>query len=844
VTTSAPFSAASGLAARAATAPHAVALHDRDRSLTLEELAGLAGTTARMLAERCGPGSDERPPIPVIVERDVDALVAVHAAMRAGLAFAPIDPALPPAAVDALLARLGRPPVVLGTRPEHRRLVPADTDVLTVATTVDDPLPPQPVEPNDRALVLFTSGSTGHPKGVVIEWWMLATKHQSPRRLRRNTAGLHLPNLAPFHWTAGLGSALDVADGVQVGIIDASLLDPVELLELIDHHRFDQLAMVPSLALQVLDRWPDGRRLESVRRLESYGEALTWEHVPAMRRLVHVDASIATMYGSSEGVHGALGLTIGPDTPLGRGRVPVGFPNEPGRVRVEPMGDAPDAPREIVITGAVAREYLGDPELTAARFGVDADGTRWWRSGDLAEIDADGAYHLIGRVDDLVKIRGRLVEPAEPERVLHELPGIRQAVVLAHTTRGGATRLVGHVELEAAATLTPRQVNARLREHLAPHLVPRPLVRHDRLPRTRTGKVDRVRLLAEPLAPWTDAPARRVHDDIERAVAAIAAEILELDQVHPDDDLWELGLDSLAAVELVAACSELGFGELEPTASLEHPSAAALAALLRSGAPERTSIAVVLNPDGVRPPLHCIPGGGGTALAFHWLARALGDDQPVVVIEAQGLHTPGRPDRTIHAAAMRAVHEIEHRQPEGRLVVAGHSAAGAIAVEAARELARRGRAVHAVLLDTPAPAPDGARGRSRRERISAHLAGRTVPEVLRATVRRAHAERIAVHPGRPTRVTSVRYRAFTLITARALRRHRTVPVTFPVTLLHTAEMRHPDRWHGLAGELDLRLVEGDHLTMLQPPHATGLADQLAAVLDPGLGTTAPEPART
>ena len=109
--------------------------------------------------------------------------------------------------------------------------------------------------------------------------------------------------------------------------------------------------------------------------------------------------------------------------------MPLGYPTCPDRLRLEPIGDdadEDDARYEIVATGTVASGYLGDPALTAARFGTDADGTRWWRTGDLVQRAADGCLSHRGRIDDMVKIRGRLVEPAEPERVLRALPGRRE----------------------------------------------------------------------------------------------------------------------------------------------------------------------------------------------------------------------------------------------------------------------------------------------------------------------------------------------------------------------------------------------------------------------------------
>ncbi|MFO1537454.1 MAG: alpha/beta fold hydrolase, partial [Actinomycetota bacterium] len=807
------------------------------------ELDALVGSVARVIREHwssADAGPSGRPvPLPVVVGRDRWSVVALLAAMRAGVAHVPIAADLPPAALAQLLDRLGRPSVVLGPPGLHLP-VPAGVTLVPAALEVDDPIGPQPVEPDAVAVVLFTSGSTGRPKGVVFSWRNLgALAAQADFRV---AAAEHRGLTAPLHWAGGYSVTVRIGNGRSVSLQPPGPPDPVALLEWLDREQVDLVSVPPSFAAQLVGRWPAGRRLERVRRLNASGEHLLWEHVPGLRALIAPDAVIEGVYGSTEGGSIAVcRMVIGPDHEVESGRIPLGEWELPRRGRLEPVADAGGDLAEIVVAGGVAHGYWDDPELEATQFGRDPDGTRVLRTGDLARIDDRGRLTLAGRVDELVKVRGIRVEPAEVERGFERIAGIRQSVVLAHATDRG-TRLVAHLVLDPGASCTPASVRHTLAERLPPHLVPSPLVVHDDLPRLPNGKIDRQTLRSGPVEPWRTATPRPPRDALEADVLVVCAEVLELDDVGLDDDLWELGLDSLRAVELAGGVSELGWGPFDPSLPLRHVSAAGIAEALREGAagddPYRPSEVVCLtdgSPTGPAPVV-AFPGAGGTATTFVWLARALGPDHAFSVVEAHGLHTPGRPDRTIAAAADRAADLVVTAHPTGPLVLVGHSAGGAVAYETAGRLVGRGRTVRVVLLDVcltarphgagpdapvlPDPpaggtAPTGTRARRRLRRLP-----RRIFDEARLRWR-------TLRPGPPSR-DLVRFRAFGRIGERALREFRPGPPTFPTRLLHVDDRARAD-WTAFVPELDCRVVPGLHLTMLRPPHVDVVAEQVRAL---------------
>jgi acyl-coenzyme A synthetase/AMP-(fatty) acid ligase/thioesterase domain-containing protein len=813
VTPPSPLLVATDLVRRAAAEPIRIAARDERRAVTFAELDALAGTLATTLLEhRAELGPDAY--LPVVCGRDVESVIAMHAAMRAGLPFAPLDASSPPAMLAELLARTGDPRIAVVTRPEQAALLPAVVTVLEVPTGPGVATAPQPVCLEGPGAVLFTSGSTGRPKGVLLDWdgidnGVTVRRGDHPDQDPRGSVLI----TSPFTFLGGFYWVTNMCTGPSLSIADPTAVDPVGLLERIDRERITVVSVVPSLAATIVGRWPDGRRLDSVRVVNTFGEALDWEQVPGLRALFSTDAVIASKYGASEGLSEIFRLTITPTTALGTGPVPLGTPVEPGRVRLQPVGDDPDGPRELAFLGRLARGYLGDPELTAAKFDQDADGTRVFRSGDVATVDADGVYHRIGRLDDLVKIRGKLVEPSEAQRVLRTIPGITTAVVLPQPGPAGAMMLVGHLVLDDGTDLTPRDVRRLLSQEIAPHLVPSLLVRHDGLPVNRHGKTDRQALVGAEPVPWLSSTPRPPANEEERFASSAAGIVLGRADVTPDDDLWELGLDSLSAVELTLLLEEAGWERLEPAVLLDHRSPAALARLHAAGS--RPSQAVWLNRDGSRPPLFCIPGAGGTAMAYRWVASEFGPDQPLLVVEPRGLHTPGRPDFTVAQAASRALEHIEPHLDDRPVTLVGYSGGGVVAYEMAGRLAGQGRSVRVLLLDA----------------ASSEALRREPGAATRTTVRRAALQAwLRAFPAR-TVPREQRYRAYFHIGGRAVQRYSVPPADFPVVVFHPDGSALAPHWRGVGADVDLVEVGGDHYTMLEPPHARGLVAAMRSALE-------------
>ena len=266
------------------------------------------------------------------------------------------------------------------------------------------------------------------------------------------------------------------------------------------------------------------------------------------------------------------------------------------------------------------------------------------------------------------------------------------------------------------------------------------------------------------------AHARRPAGEAERFAMVAAAQCLGIPEVDPDVDLWTLGLSEEGAAKLTQTLTEAGWGYLEPDVVRRRRTATNLARI-RGSETSRAESVTILNAGGSDRPLFAVPGAGGTALSYVWLARALGHDWPIIVTEPQGLLSAGRAHFTVEAAAQPVVKAVLRHQPRGRIMLVAYSAGGMIAYEAAHRLVRRGVEVELVLLDCTI-GPRYRDGDGER-RISPGLRAR------RALVRTW----LRILPAR-TVPTSVRHRAYFHLSVRSRLKYQPVPGPFRVTLLH------------------------------------------------------------
>ncbi|MFC0006878.1 amino acid adenylation domain-containing protein, partial [Micromonospora siamensis] len=567
--------------------PDAPAVRFEGRTLTYAAFAARANQLAHHLRELgVGPGDL----VAVSLPRCIELVVALYAVHQAGGAYLPLDPDYPAERLAFMLDD-ARPRVVL-TDSRTEKVLPSgqSTVVLLDTETTGALLSGLPTGPVDRsgldrnspAYVIYTSGSTGRPKGVVVPhvgvvnrllWMQDEYGLAADDRVLQKTPSSFDVSVWEFFWPLMTGAALVVArpDGHA---------DPEYLADLIRRERITTVHFVPSMLRAFVDT-PAAAGIETLRRVICSGEALPaqlWRHYREV-----LDAPLHNLYGPTEA---SIDVTYHQcvDSDLD-GTVPIGRPVWNTSIHILDADLAPVVPGsegELCIGGVqLALGYLNRPELTAERFVPDPfDGSdgRLYRTGDLARRRADGVIEYRGRLDEQVKVRGFRIELGEIEAVLERHPEVERAAVTAPADSGGGRRLVAHVVAVDGRSPVAAELQEHLGEHLPEHMVPGLVLLRDDLPLTPSGKLDRRALETANLA--TDAVAVFVapRTPVERAVAAIWAEVLEAPRIGIEDNFFALGGDSIRTIRIASMIRDVLGVDLPLRRLFDLPTVSALAA--------------------------------------------------------------------------------------------------------------------------------------------------------------------------------------------------------------------------------------------------------------------------
>nr|WP_245805102.1 non-ribosomal peptide synthetase [Amycolatopsis australiensis] len=574
LTTAAP-TVVDRLAAQVAATPDATALSDANSSVTFAEFGARTGRLARWLAAH---GAGPETVVALVLPRSAAVVEAIFGVFKAGAAYLPIDPDQPVDRTTAMLADSGAA-LVLTTRALADR-VPAER-TLFVEDIVDSDVvdsdarlaPPSPANP---AYVLYTSGSTGTPKGVVVPHSALVNLFHSHRatlyRPAVAAAGgrrLRVGHAWAFFFDASWQPQLWLLDGHEVHVVDDDTRrDPDRLAAVVRERGLDFLELTPSHFAQLAEAGvvEDGKCALGV--VGVGGEAVSQPLWETLRSLPGTEAY--NLYGPTEATVDALvGRVRDAQRPV------IGRPVHNARAYVLDHGLSPvpaGVPGELYLAGAgLARGYRGRPARTAERFVADPfgpPGERMYRTGDLVRWRPDGQLEYLGRTDAQVKVRGFRIEPGEIETALTRHDDVGRAVVVVREER-----LVAYTTPETADP-------ARLREFLArslpAYLVPAAIVPLAEFPVTPNGKLDQAALPA----PGFAARGRAPEAPLEKALCEVFAEVLDVEAVGADDDLFTLGGHSMLLVVLRTRIAERLGADVPIAEFFRTPTAAGLAALL------------------------------------------------------------------------------------------------------------------------------------------------------------------------------------------------------------------------------------------------------------------------
>ncbi|MFD4888275.1 amino acid adenylation domain-containing protein, partial [Kitasatospora sp. NPDC058402] len=638
----------------------------------------------------------------VCLDKSPELIVVLLAIWRAGAAYLPLDPGHPADRLAYQVTDAGAALVVVAERNPfgtEAPVRPVTLDELDRPAAESGPLPA--ADPDRPAYVIHTSGSTGRPKAVRVDHRNLAAVTAGWRAEYRldTEARVHLQMAGTAFDVFSGDLARALSTGGTLVLVDRDLLfDTARLYRTMREEAVDCGEFVPAVARGLLAHCErEGLRLDFLRLLVVGSDSWKAAEHRRLRALCGPDTRLVNSYGLTEATIDTSYYEGGADA-LEPGRmVPIGrpFPNSALYI-LDHYGEPvpPGVPGELWIGGAgVAAGYPNDPEQTTRRFTtleLDGPPVRLYRTGDLGHWDAHGTAHLLGRIDNQVKVRGHRIEIGEIEAHLTARPELAQACVAIRQDTAGEAVLAAYLVPAEGTTLDRRELRRHLAEHLPTVMIPSHLTELAALPLTPNGKVD-LAALPEPRVDTGDAQHEPPVTLYEIRTAEHWSNLLGVAEVGLQHDFFELGGSSIRLIELIHHLQtefniSIPVGLLFKVTTL-HGMARTLEQIITGevaggqpylwfnpGAPEGRTV-------------FCFPPAGGHGLVYRQLAAHLPDHRLAAFNYLTG------DDKTARYADL-----VEELEESGPYVLLGYSLGGNLAFEVARELERRGRTVSSVLV--------------------------------------------------------------------------------------------------------------------------------------------------
>ncbi|XRJ11020.1 plipastatin non-ribosomal peptide synthetase PpsC [Bacillus subtilis] len=546
--------------------PNAVAIVSDTQVFTYEDLNSWANQIASVLQIK-GVGPDSV--VALLTGRTPELIAGMLGILKAGGAYLPIASDLPVERIAYMLSDSGAA-LLLQSEKTEKQLLDIECEQIIIediqkqgkTKNVDSS-----AEPHSLAYIIYTSGSTGKPKGVMIE-------QRSVIRLVKNSNYITFTPEDRLLMTSSIGFDVGsfeifgpLLNGAALHLSDQqTFLDSHQLKRYIEHQGITTIWLTSSLFNHLTEQ--NEQTFSQLKHLIIGGEALSPSHVNRIRN-VCPEVSIWNGYGPTENTTFSTCLHIQKTYELS---IPIGLlvGNSTAYILnqwgvLQPVG----AVGELCVGGdGVARGYLGRPDLTKEKFVPHpfAPGDRLYRTGDLARWLPDGTIEYVGRIDDQVKVRGYRVELGEIESALRQIDGVKEAAVLARTAQTGSKELFGYISVKAGTNA--EQVRSLLARSLPNYMIPAYIIEMETLPLTSNGKLNR-KALPEPnfTSKQTYAPPR---NDLEDQLVLIWQEVLGIQRIGIEDSFFELGGDSIKALQVSARLGRYGLS-LQVSDLFRHP---------------------------------------------------------------------------------------------------------------------------------------------------------------------------------------------------------------------------------------------------------------------------------
>jgi amino acid adenylation domain-containing protein len=847
-------------------APQHIAVETLKYRWSYDEVNQRANRAAHHIVQHCASAPcnttscDDGPQrVALLFEHDAPMIAGLLGVLKAGKTYVPLDASYPEERLTHVLQDCGASAILTNSHNfALAQSIAGDTlPLINTDEMADDTGTSENIKvlssPSDAAYILYTSGSTGQPKGVV----------QSHRNvlghIRNYTNNLHINAQDRLTLFSSYGFDAAVMD-IFAALLNGATLYPINIKE-------DGVASLsrkivdcgitiyhstPTVYRYFTSTLQPGEKLPTVRLMVLGGEEVNTNDVELYKQHFSEHCLFVNGLGPTESTV-TLQYIIDQQTPLSRSVVPVGYPVEDTEVLLlNESGDEVEMYGEIAVKSPyIALGYWRQSELTRAAFRSDPnDGSRQiYRTGDMGRYLPDGTLEFMGRKDFQVKIRGYRIELREVECVLGQHPAVREALVVAQSDERGEQRLSAYVMPLPGATVSADELRCFARSKTPEYMVPSAFVLLDNLPLTPNGKVDR-RALPPPHEEQCNCQQTSIapHDEVETRLVEIWESLLNVRPIGVRDNFFELGGHSLLAVNLLAHMQKEFGCRLSLGALFQMPTVEQVASFIRHQDERETHEAAApaltpLQPHGSRIPFFLVHDVSGTLWCYRALARHLGPEQPVYGFQASAMkNKSSSAGLCVEEVAADYVRELRDFQPQGPYYLGGFSLGGALAFEMAQQLRQQGQEVALLaMLDAGYP------GMSKRRATLARklwIGARNLRYISRYDVLNLYRIRVLNQIRRRHSAPSseeLMWRALIESAAlhelpQAFHSYKVRPYAGRMVMfrpkLHFRVFEDHLGWGRIAtGGVQVHQVPGSHETMVMEPHVRHLAARLKRYLD-------------
>ncbi|MCY4045310.1 MAG: amino acid adenylation domain-containing protein, partial [Cellvibrionales bacterium] len=687
--------------------PDNIALRTIDKAWSYNSLLAWVQESARHLKEH-SPHLNEL--VAVYLPKSAEQIVATLSVLFSGCTYVPISIDTPPVRVREIIDRCKIRYVF--AQSNHSHLTENGTTEIPKIITIPDYSDSFQANlnvtftqiPSDLAYIIFTSGTTGVPKGVSI------THESAMNTILDINRRFNVSNKDSILGVSELNFDLSVYDIFGAFNAGATLIipsqeyakNPIHLSSLIENFQITVWNSVPAF-LEMVVEYCEVRGLDCLKSLEKIYLSGDWipiafpnrikKHSPNCRLISMGGATEASIWSNFHEVE---------EIPEDWTSIPYGKPlaNQFFRVLDTKFRDSPAwVPGELYIGGAgLAQEYFGDPEKTEAQFIISpTTGERLYRTGDWGRYWPDGTLEFLGRRDTQVKIRGHRIELGDIEAAFSKLALVKEALALVYEgARSNIQHLVAFVTLKSEAT--PEAILEEVSELLPAYMIPSKLFVLEDLPLTANNKVDRKALIAIASNAKESKQNECPMSAIELLIVGVWKEIFGDIDLTQRDNFFELGGDSITAIRMLNSLSQKLGKPLPLSLAFDSPTLNSLAASVSKIAEKESKILIPLNSKANEDSIFCIHPVGGNIFCYRDLAELW--NGKVWGIQSLGLNDGEEPVSTIKRMAADYANAINLQKTSGPIHLFGWSMGGMVALETARVLKQKNRRVSVVMLDT------------------------------------------------------------------------------------------------------------------------------------------------